>query len=37
VVHTYVDGSVKTLSSDIDPGVYFSLISRDSGENVTDQ
>ena len=36
VMHTYVDGSVKTLSSDIDPGIYYYLISRDSGENVSE-
>ncbi|MBU6275876.1 MAG: DUF1559 domain-containing protein [Planctomycetes bacterium] len=36
VMHTYVDGSVKTLSSDIDPTIYYALISRDSGENVSE-
>jgi prepilin-type N-terminal cleavage/methylation domain-containing protein len=35
-MHTYVDGSVKTLPPDIDPTTYYALISRDSGENVSE-
>lgn len=35
VVTGYCDGHNATVTTDIDPGVYFSLISRESGESVS--
>ncbi|MFM8284124.1 MAG: DUF1559 domain-containing protein [Planctomycetaceae bacterium] len=37
VTHTFVDGSVRTIAVDIDPGIYWSMISRDSGENASNE
>ena len=35
VVTGYCDGHNATVNSDIDPAVYFSLVTRDSGESVS--